>query len=143
MTWANDVLYALSKDGLRVTEPRRTIVEHIVLRAGPFTAEQLVGELPEVGRATIYRTLEVLSTGHWLARIHHDEGEHAYIPAAPHKHQLVCTRCGTAVTFDTCDLDGLMAQLSQRTGFAIEGHALEAFGVCQQCQPARPAGPQL
>jgi Fe2+ or Zn2+ uptake regulation protein len=140
MTWASDVLYALSKDGLRVTEPRRTIIEHIVNRPEPFTAEQLVSELPEVGRATVYRTLEVLSAGHWLARIHHDEGEHAYIPAAPHKHQLVCTRCGKTVTFDTCDLDGLMAQLSQRTGFAIAGHALEAFGLCQQCQLASAPG---
>lgn len=134
MAWTSDVLSALSNDGRRVTAPRRTIVAYIAARTAPFTAEQLVSELPAVGRATIYRTLEVLSAGHWLARVHHDEGEHAYIPASPHKHQLVCTRCGAAVSFDTCDLDGLLSQIGQRTGFAIQGHILEAFGLCRQCQ---------
>lgn len=134
MAWERDVLRMLQDDGLRITAPRRTIVRTIAARHEPFTAEQLVEELPEVGRATVYRTLDVLAGGHWLARIHRDEGEHAYIPASPHSHHLVCTRCGTSVDFDTCDLDGLLVQLGQRTGFAIQGHALEAFGLCQQCQ---------
>ena len=134
MTWEQNVLKALDDDGLRMTGPRRRIVHAIAVRKQPFSAEDLVDELSDVGRATIYRTLDVLSGGHWLARIHRDEGEHAYIPASPHKHQLVCTRCGTSVVFDTCDLDGLLVELGQRTGFAIQGHALEAFGLCQTCQ---------
>jgi Fur family transcriptional regulator, ferric uptake regulator len=134
MSWDSDVLRALSDGGFRMTGPRRTIVRAIATREEPFTAEQLVAELPEVGRATIYRTLDVLNGGHWLARIHRDEGEHAYIAAEPHKHQLVCTRCGSAVAFDTCDLDGLLVQLGQRTGYTIEGHVLEAFGMCRVCQ---------
>jgi Fur family transcriptional regulator, ferric uptake regulator len=134
MTWEHNVLKALDDDGLRMTGPRRRIVRAIAIRKQPFSAEELVDELSDVGRATIYRTLDVLSAGHWLARIHRDEGEHAYIPASPHKHQLVCTRCGTSVVFDTCDLDGLLVELGHRTGFAIQGHALEAFGLCQQCQ---------
>lgn len=133
MSWDSDVLRALSDGGFRMTAPRRMIVHAIAARAEPFTAEQLVTELPEVGRATIYRTLDVLTGGHWLARIHRDEGEHAYIPAEPHKHQLVCTRCGASVAFDTCDLDGLLAMLGQRTGYLIEGHVLEAFGLCRNC----------
>ena len=134
MGWSDDALAALSQQGLRMTGPRRAIVEHIGRLGEPFTAEQLVADMGEIGRATIYRTLEVLAGSHWLARIHRDEGEHAYIPASPHKHQLVCTRCGTSVVFDTCDLDGLLVELGQRTGFTIQGHALEAFGLCQTCQ---------
>ena len=142
MAWERDVLQMLHNDGLRLTAPRRTIVRTIAVRQEPFTAEQLVEELPEVGRATVYRTLDVLSGGHWLARIHRSEGEHAYIPASPHKHHLVCTRCDTSVDFDTCDLDGLLVQLAQRTGFSIQGHALEAFGLCQRCQEYQEGGRQ-
>ena len=82
----------------------------------------------------MYRTLEVLTATHWVARIHRDDGEHAYLPAQPHKHQLVCTNCGKTLLFDTCDLDGALMELGQRTGFLIEGHSLEAFGICANCQ---------
>lgn len=138
MAWENDVLRSLNEQGCRMTGPRRLIVRTIASRREPFTAEQLVAELPDVGRATIYRTLDMLAASHWLARIHHDEGDHAYLPAHPHQHQLVCTRCGTAVAFNTCDLDGILSQLGKSTGFVIQGHALEAFGLCGQCQHNRP-----
>lgn len=134
MTWTEAVLAALSSQGLRMTGPRLTIVQHIAQRIEPFTAEQLVADLHTIGRATIYRTLDVLAAGHWLARIHRAEGEHAYVPAEPHKHSLVCTKCGTSVTFESCDLDGVLNQLGQRTGFTIQGHTLEAFGLCTNCQ---------
>ncbi len=137
MDWEAQVLRELSNDGLRITNPRRMIVAYIARAQEAFTAEQMVHDLPTVGRATIYRTLETLTANHWLARVHRDEGEHAYISSEPHKHRLVCTDCGKSVVFDTCDIDGLLTQLGKRTGFMIEGHALEAFGLCQQCQQQR------
>ncbi len=134
MTWDNDVFRALDEQGFRMTTPRQMIVRTITKRDQPFTAEQLVDLLPSVGRATIYRTLDVLAQQHWLTRIHHAEGEHAYVPSSPHQHQLVCSKCGTAVSFDTCDLEAVLKQLAQRTGFVVQGHVVEAFGLCQQCQ---------
>lgn len=134
MAWEQQVIHALNDAGMRITGPRRTIVAHIANSNDPLTAEQLVEALPIVGRATVYRTLEVLTATHWVARIHRDDGEHAYLPAQPHKHQLVCTNCGKTLLFDTCDLDGALMELGQRTGFLIEGHSLEAFGICANCQ---------
>lgn len=134
MGWSDDALAALSQQGLRMTGPRRTIVEHIGRLGEPFTAEQLVAGLAGIGRATIYRTLDVLAGSHWLARLHRDEGEHAYVPAEPHKHALVCLKCGKTVAFESCDLDGPLNQLGQQTGFAIQGHTLEAFGLCGNCR---------
>src|SRR5687768_3143254 len=127
MTWTSDVLQALSAQGMRITGQRRRIIDHIATSDEPFTAEQLAIDLVSIGRATIYRTLEVLAAGHWLARIHRAEGEHAYVPAEPHKHTLVCVRCGITVMFDSCDLDGALSQLGRRTGFMVQGHSLEAF----------------
>ena len=134
MGWKQQVFQAFSGPEFRLTTPRRNIINYIAQSSLPFTAEELVEQLPSVGRATIYRTIEVLISGHWLARIHRQDGEHAYMQTHPHKHQLICTECGKIVLFDTCDLDAVLTQLGQRTGFSIHGHALEAFGICQQCQ---------
>ena len=46
-----------------------------------------------------------------------------------HHHHLVCSKCGRAVDFTNCDLSQLEQQLSEDTGFNIEGHILEVYGI--------------
>lgn len=150
MSWAEQVLSDLSAKGHRVTAPRRTIIEQISRYSQPFSAEQLwldiggdarTGAGP-IGRATIYRTVDLLVEENWLARVHWSssketaaEGEHSYVPAEPgHHHHLVCKACGTVVAFEGCDLDELLGGLARRLNFRVDGHWLEAFGLCQACQ---------
>ena len=56
----------LKQHGYRLTSPRIAVVEAVLRRDRPFTAEQLVTELAAgdeaIGRATVYRTLEVLAS---------------------------------------------------------------------------------
>lgn len=139
MIWQEQVLRSLHTTGMRITSPRRRILAWIAASTVPFTAESVAVALPEVGRATVYRTLDVLASSHWLARLHCEDGEHAYTPAYPHQHQLACIRCGRTVAFERCNLDGVLRALGQETGFHITGHALEAFGICRQCQTAPAA----
>src|SRR3982751_2896656 len=56
------VLRQLSARGFRETEARRAIVETILHKDGQFTARQLHEELEpwDVGRATVFRTLDLL-----------------------------------------------------------------------------------
>ena len=44
----------------RSTSPRRAVVNAIAGQNKHFTAEELRGQLPGVGRATIYRSLRLL-----------------------------------------------------------------------------------
>lgn len=139
MDWANEIVKELSAEGHRITEPRKSLLRRIAKYTQPFSAEQLYADVQQsndaIGRATVYRTLDLLLSRHWLARIHRDDGEHAYVIAAgAHEHHLVCTRCGSVTSFEGCDIDGLIGGLAQRLGFQIEGHWLEAFGQCQRCR---------
>jgi Fur family ferric uptake transcriptional regulator len=72
MSWVAHVLTHLSQKGHRVTEPRRAILERIVQYSQPFTTEQLFkdlgGEQSAIGRATVYRTVDLLLADRWLAR---------------------------------------------------------------------------
>lgn len=148
MGWAERVVEHLADEGHRVTEPRRVLVQRILRYTAPFTAEELLADLQGadvlIGRATVYRTLELLHGYQWLSLVHRPEGEHGYVVTEPgHRHHLVCRNCSTVIAFEGCDLQTLLGGLAERLNFRIEGHWLEAFGVCEVCQRtmnnARPA----
>ena len=55
-----DPLSVLEDSGYRITEPRRSVVRLLNEKADGFTAEEISDELPNVGRATVYRTIKIL-----------------------------------------------------------------------------------
>ncbi len=129
----------LAQHGYRMTRPRMAILHAVLKRTRPFTAEQIVTELrdsaPGLGRATVYRTLELLASVDVLTRLLQPGGHPAYVVGLPgHRHHLVCSGCGTTVAFTSCPIDELVRNLSRDTEFAIHGHLLEVFGVCPTCQ---------
>ena len=139
MKWADAVIGELSIEGHRITEPRKRLLRRIATYTHPFSAEELYASVQQaddsIGRATVYRTLDLLLSRRWLARIHREDGEHAYVIAAGgHEHHLVCTQCGLVTAFEGCDLETLIGGLAQRLGFEIRGHWLEAYGRCQRCR---------
>ena len=134
------VLDELSRHGYRATSPRRRVVGAILEQDKPFTAEQVVASLPDIGRATVYRTLEILAGIDLLRRLMNPGGFPSYVAGQPgHRHHLVCTSCGFVIEFTNCPLDALVDTLSQDTQFVIESHHLEMTGLCPQCQK-QPAG---
>jgi Fur family transcriptional regulator, ferric uptake regulator len=145
MAWVESVLTHLSNQGHRVTEPRRAILERIVRYTQPFGAEQLYqdlgGERGPIGRATVYRTVDLLLADNWLARVHWSPGkettsdDHAYVPVEQgHQHHLVCRNCGSVATFEGCEIDALLGGLARRLNFRVDEHWLEISGLCQACQ---------
>lgn len=133
----------LSQHGYRLTGPRERIVDQALRHDRPFTAEQLVAELRDapdtrataIGRATVYRTLEILASVDVLARVIQPTGSAAYVVEAPgHRHHLVCSSCGTTIAFTSCPIDALVKHLTADTRFMIHDHLLEVFGTCPECQ---------
>lgn len=139
----------LSLHGYRLTAPRAAIVGAVLRHLRPFTAEQLVAELSDaplvrpIGRATIYRTLEILAAVDVLTRLVQPDGRPSYIIGNPgHRHHLVCSECGTAIEFTSCPVDELVRDLTRDTDFQIHDHLLEVFGVCPRCQQSeQPVSP--
>jgi len=141
----------LSRHGYRLTGPRATIVETMLQYDRPFTAEQLVaalrppteaGPARQIGRATVYRTLEILASVDVLTRLIQADGHPVYVWDAPgHRHHLVCTGCGMAVSFTSCPVNEIVSTLVQETDFVIQDHMLEVFGLCPTCQAQPDASP--
>jgi Fur family transcriptional regulator, ferric uptake regulator len=136
---ADAIARLLATHAYRLTGPRRAVVAAVLDHVRPFTAEQVVADLeraaPNIGRATVYRTLEILASLDVLKRVHLADGRAAYVVGAPgHRHHLVCSGCGEVVAFSSCPVDQLVRDLSRATDFAIEGHLLEVFGLCPACR---------
>lgn len=133
------LVIALGRAGFRVTEPRRTVAQLIGDREGHFTAADLVADARRrrlgVGRATIFRALELFSEMGVVERLDLPSGEHAYIPCEPaHHHHVVCSRCGRGVDVEDCGMGAVAREISRRTGYQIDEHRLELYGLCPDCR---------
>jgi Fe2+ or Zn2+ uptake regulation protein len=126
------------------TRPRRLIAEQLARYAAEgadFATDELWHDLqqeePRLGRATVFRLVETLAGLGLLDRIGFADGTHRYrVCSTHHHHHLTCVRCHQIVEVPLCVPVEQLAALSQQTGYAIEGHALEVFGRCPSCQGA-------
>jgi Fur family ferric uptake transcriptional regulator len=137
------IITALERAGYRLTEPRRAVAALIAAHDGHFTAADLVlgarSRRLGIGRATIFRTLEALTESRAVERIDLPSGDHAYVVCEPvHHHHVVCSRCGRATDIDDAGLRTVVREVARRTGFRVEEHRLELFGLCPACQAAEP-----
>lgn len=131
----------LSDAGIRSTEPRRAVAELIATRNGHFTARELVDDATSrrsgIGRATIFRTLELFADLGLVERLDLPSGEHAYVACEPaHHHHVVCLRCGRSSEVEDWGMADVAREVARRTGYRIERHRLELFGVCPDCRAA-------
>lgn len=142
---AQPLVRALEEAGVRLTGPRRQVVKLIADRAGHFTAAELVRDAnvrrQRIGRATVFRSLELLSSLGVIERLDLPSGEHAYIGCEPaHHHHVVCSSCGRSSDFDDAELSAVVESVAARTGYRIDSHRLELFGTCPACAAVQ-AGP--
>jgi Fur family transcriptional regulator, ferric uptake regulator len=136
------ILALFDSMGLRNTRPRRMIAERLAalaLSGADFTAQDLWHEVqaadPHLGRATIYRAVDILVSQGFLDRVSFADGTHRYRMCGPHHHHhITCTQCQRVVEVDTCLPADLLAAISAKTEFAVEGHSLELFGRCADCR---------
>jgi Fur family transcriptional regulator, ferric uptake regulator len=144
MREATAILVALERAGFRRTAPRRALAELITAQDGHFTAADLVaaarGGRLGVGRATVFRTLEALEGLGLVERIDLPSGEHAYVACErSHHHHVVCSRCGRTSEIDDAGLKAVVHQIARRTGYRVDDHRLELFGLCPACLAEQPA----
>ena len=135
---------ALERAGYRPTEPRRAVAALIASREGHFTAADLLDDARtrrlRIGRATIFRALDLFTELSVLERLDLPSGEHAYVPCEPaHHHHIVCSTCGRVTEVDDVGLADAVEVIERRTGWQVESHRLELYGRCPRCRISRPA----
>jgi Fur family ferric uptake transcriptional regulator len=133
------VVGAVADAGYRLTRPRRVVAELIGSRSGHFTAADLLDDARQrrlaLGRATLFRNLDLFTELGGLERLDLPNGDHAYVACEPeqHHHHVVCRKCGKSVEVEDSGLQSVVAEIARQSGFQIDSHRLELFGVCRAC----------
>lgn len=134
-SWLNQ----LQDNGCRVTSARRAVVETVQGSTRALTPVEVFDlarqRYSALGLVTVYRTLEKLEELHLIQRVHQPHGCQAFISAGHgHQHLLLCKQCGQVEFFDGDDLKPLTESIEQRTGYQIQEHWLQLFGLCEKCK---------
>jgi len=135
-----ELLRALEDAGHRMTAERQAVAELIASRDGAFETADLVADSQRrqlgVARATIFRTLELLTSVGAVERLDLPNGDHSYVrcDSRSHHHHLVCTRCQRAVDLEQIGMTPIIADIERQTGYRVDRHRVELFGLCPSCQ---------
>jgi len=144
MELSNTVSDKLKKKGYKFTPQRRAILEVIYGNPGNHLTSEEIYDLvkvksPEIGLATVYRTVQLLVELDILSKLNlddgfvryeldtHDEDEH-------HHHHLICTECGKILEVKEDLLETIEIEIEKKYTFLIRDHKLKFFGLCEDCQ---------
>lgn len=135
----------LREKGLKVTS-QRLMVLNILSAHGDehLTVEEIYDlakeESPEIGLATIYRTVQVLLELHVIEKVTFDDGFARYelngeeTGSGHRHHHAICTQCGKVYSLETDLLDTLEKQVFESLGFEVTDHEVKLYGLCSACR---------
>ena len=137
-----DLETVLRDKGLKLTEQRKRLIKKALLHHKHFSAEELYtslrGKRAGISRATVYRTLKLL-TSHDVLDVHDfDRGYRLYESRLGRKHHdhLVCLRCGRITEFENPNIETEQEKVAKRYRFKILSHSHKIYGLCQNCRSA-------
>jgi Fur family ferric uptake transcriptional regulator len=138
-----EIIYKkLHENDYKITPQRRVIlkvfldnVEHHLSAEEIYNIVRVTN--PEIGLATVYRTLDLLAELEILQKVNFGDGRSRYEfsdTEVHHHHHLICLKCGEVTEFDDDKLEELEAAIGKKSGFKIIDHQVKFFGYCQKCQ---------
>jgi Fur family ferric uptake transcriptional regulator len=133
----------LRDQGLPITQQREQVAEVIFASPEHQSVEEIEAKLRDrgerIGKATVYRTLEMLVKSGLVAEHDFGEGfkryEHLF-GQAPVREHLVCTECGKVQAINSTELARVQREVAQQHGFMPARYRLAIYGICKDCQKA-------
>ena len=128
-------LYAALEDlGRRLTGPRRKVADVLSRAEGSFSAEEVLARMPEVGRATVYRTIKLLLDAGALCKTVLPDGAPRYsVDRLQHHHHVVCVQCGRVEEFRHPAVERLVRAVGGEVSGVLVGHRIELYVTCADC----------
>jgi Fur family ferric uptake transcriptional regulator len=117
-----------------VTQARLKVFSAL-LGQEPMSMHQLVGSVPTIDRASVYRIVELFEGLGIVQRLHTGWKYKLELSDtfADHHHHMTCTRCGNTTTMNEGELEQLMDRLAAHYDFTPTAHQIEIQGICKVC----------
>lgn len=122
--------------GHRATPARLGVIAAVLAQGGHFSVDDILRRTRNVGRATVFRTMRLLTDLDIVCRVLMDDGSLHYRLSrrSRHHHHVVCVSCDNVRALDDCAVGDSVPDLAAATGYDIEGHWLEFYGRCAECR---------
>ena len=135
----------LKKRHLRITSQREAVLSVFLENEGEhLTADEAYEKLSHknshISKATIYRTVDLLREMGFLSKVNFGDGMERYEVKDLNTHQhhhLICTKCGQVYEIKEDLLEDVEKLIEERTGFKIQDHQLNFYGICPKCQASK------
>lgn len=132
-----DVISYLKDNNIKVTKPRKNILE-IIFESSEAINANLIYEILKRGNikidlSTVYRTLDLLECKKILNKF--DLGNNMYnytLITNAHKHIIQCDLCHKEIVID-CPIPQIEEQIKAKTGITLTESHVHLKGICKEC----------
>jgi len=137
-----DLSQLLREKGYKITAQRKAVLDVVEAHDGEHLSSQEIYDLvrkkfPEVGVATIYRTLPVLEELGFIYAVDFEDGCTRYElhrTGQTHRHHhLLCERCKKITEVEDDLLEEIEDKIYGNYGFKIKDHRVKFYGLCKEC----------
>jgi Fur family ferric uptake transcriptional regulator len=128
--------------GYKLTPQRKSVLDIILETEGKHLSAEEIYELvkqkyPDIGLATVYRTLLLFDSMELVYKLDLDDGCSRY-ELNTHKedhrhHHLICTKCGSVAEVEEDLLESLEEQILKKNHFKVMDHRVKFYGYCKSC----------
>lgn len=130
----------LAEHQLKSTKQREVILEVLCAHQQQHVSIEKVWEEarkvnPQIGYATVYRTLMLLVEAGLVQQRHFSSGQSLFeLATDDHHDHLICSKCGKIFEFENDTIESLQKKIAQKFGFQLISHKMELYGICLACQ---------
>ncbi|PHV71524.1 transcriptional repressor [Sporanaerobium hydrogeniformans] len=132
----------LKEKGCKLTLQRRSVLDILIKHSGEHLSteelyEKVKENYPEIGLATVYRTVQLFEEMHIIDRLNFDDGcsrfELASEEEIHHHHHLICEKCNKVFEVENDLLEEIESEIERKYHFKIQDHHLMFYGQCEEC----------
>ncbi|ANF97542.1 Fur family transcriptional regulator [Paenibacillus bovis] len=136
MLSTEEIINIMSKQGLRITDQRRTLAKLFAEAPGYLTAKDVYEYMGQkysgLSFDTVYRNLRVMQELGVLEQIVFEDGVKfkSHCSQDHHHHHMICLQCEKTYPIAFCPMD--MTDMPEQ--FEVIRHKFEVFGYCKDCR---------
>lgn len=131
-------LEQLKMTGVRMTPQRHAILSYLMSAKSHPTADEIYKALspayPSMSVATIYNNLRLFVEAGLVRELTYGDDSSRFDADMSDHYHAICKSCGQIVDFGYPPLLEVEKAASKETGFTVQGHRMEIYGVCSSCK---------
>lgn len=135
-----EAIDSLKASGVRITPQRHAILEYLIVSMSHPTADEiykaLEGKFPNMSVATVYNNLRVFKKSGLVKELTYGDSSSRFDFASSDHYHAICSGCGKIVDFHYPGLNEVEQLAEHVTGFSVDNHRMEVYGLCPDCQTA-------